>query len=310
MDIHGGGRTLFNREVTVGVLPETAPSADTDGYSMLLEAKLGGGVIPPYILVLADLVGGTDPTVTLDAYLQFPYARYLTKWQLIKRNILSDDYSQAFTFMLVPTMGAARISVVLQAATGSPTTVRLHGRAINDDQAYQLLELQGGGGSSIVLSDIPPVDVDETAASAGTAGEASRQDHKHSIDFSAINQAEAECLSGDTVGKVVYIRADISAGRYVVETADPSTFSKMPAIGMIISKASSTICTVQFRGIVQGIYSGMTPGAMLFVSTTGSLVSSPPTPGPSRMFIQNMGVALGSNVVGLEPDLTLSRRRP
>lgn len=184
MEIHGGGSTLFNREVAVGGLPETTPSADTDGFSMLLEAKLGGGVIPPYVLVLTDLVGGTTPTVTLDAYLHFPYARYLGKWQLIKRTIVSDDYSQAFTFMLVPTMGAARIAVRLQSVTGAPTTVRLHGRAINDDQAYQLLELQGGGGSGgVTLSDTPPVDVTTLPASAGVGTEASRHDHKHDIAF-------------------------------------------------------------------------------------------------------------------------------
>lgn len=185
MEIHGGGQTLFNREVTVGALPETPPVVNTDGHSMLLEARRGGGVIPPYVLVIADIVGGVTPTVTLDAYLHFPYARYLSKWQLIKRTVVSDDYSLAVTFMLIPTMGATRIAVSLQSATGSPTTVRLHARAINDDQAFQLLEIQGGGGGSVPLSDLPPMDVTTSPAYAGLASEASRQDHKHSIVFPA-----------------------------------------------------------------------------------------------------------------------------
>lgn len=36
-------------------------------------------------------------------------------------------------------------------------------------------------GDAAVLSNTPPVNVDHTAASAGTATEASRQDHKHDV---------------------------------------------------------------------------------------------------------------------------------
>lgn len=311
MEIFGGGRTIFNRSAAVGALPESPPTTVSDGYSILLEARLGGGVIPPYVLVLADLEGGTTPTVTLDAYLYFPYAQYLDKWQLIKRSILSDDYSQAYTFMLVPSLGAARIAICLQSVTGAPTDIHLHGRAINDDQAFQLLDIQdGGGGGSVALSDIPPLDVTSTPASAGVSSEASRQDHKHYIDFNNAHRAEAECLMSDSVGNVVYIRDDLSAGRYSVETADPASFSKMPAIGMIIGKSSDTLCTIQFRGEISGIYSGLTPGELLFVGDTGALVSSMPTPTPSvKKFAQIMGVALASNIVGLDPDFTLTRRR-
>lgn len=37
-------------------------------------------------------------------------------------------------------------------------------------------------GDVAVLSDTAPADVDHAAASAGTAGDASRQDHKHDVD--------------------------------------------------------------------------------------------------------------------------------
>lgn len=184
MEIHGGGRTIFNRSVSLASLPESAPSTATDGYSMLLEAKLGGGVIPPYILVVTDIAGGaSNATVTLDAYLRFEYARFLGRWQLIKRATISDDLAEARTFVIVPTLGANRIAVVAQSSTGSPTSLLMHGRAINDDQAYRLIELVDASGVGVSLSDTPPVDVTTTPASAGTAGEASRQDHKHHIDF-------------------------------------------------------------------------------------------------------------------------------
>lgn len=310
MEIHGGGRTIFNRNASIGALPEAAPSLPTDGYSMLLEARLGGGVIPPYILILADLVGGTSPTITLDAFLYFPYAKYMNKWQLIKRSTVSDDYTLSPTFLLVPTMGARRIDIKVSSTTGSPTDVRLHARAINDDQAYQLVEIDGGGTGSIVLSDVPPVDVTGTPASAGTSGEASRQDHKHYVDLSQLQKDEAECLSSDIVGGMVYVRADKSLGRYVVGTADPTDFSKMPAVAMIISKASSTLCEIQFRGEVTGVYSGLTPGDVLYVGEDGNLATVPPAPTALvRKYYQVAGVALASDVVGLSPDPIVVRRR-
>ena len=41
------------------------------------------------------------------------------------------------------------------------------------------------GGDAAVLSDTAPVDVTKSVASAGTAAEASRQDHKHDITTAA-----------------------------------------------------------------------------------------------------------------------------
>lgn len=122
-------------------------------------------------------------------------------------------------------------------------------------------------------------------------------------------QVLANCLSGDAVGDAVYITGAISLGRYQVSKVDPADYSKMPAVGMIIAKSTATECTVQFRGRIESIYTGLTPGNVLFVGTSGALVSTPPTPGPSNMFIQKVGVALSTTVVGFEPDLTLTRRR-
>lgn len=64
-------------------------------------------------------------------------------------------------------------------------------------------------GDAAVLSDNPPVDVDFTTASAGTATEASRQDHKHSVpaatvaDIAAVDGGPA---SAGTLNK--FVRAD------------------------------------------------------------------------------------------------------
>lgn len=121
----------------------------------------------------------------------------------------------------------------------------------------------------------------------------------------------AECLVSDGVGGLVYIRTQKVDGKYVVETADPSDFSKMPAVAMIVHKFDDTTCLIKFRGVVSGVYAGLTPGEMLFVDETGLLTDEPPPPtvGDPFMFSQNVGTALSTDVIGLDPDLTLTRRR-
>lgn len=125
------------------------------------------------------------------------------------------------------------------------------------------------------------------------------------------NLAQADCLASDGIGAMVYIRSALVGGKYQVETADPSDFGKMPAVGMIVQKSSATECFVQLRGQVVGVYAGLTPGEMLFVDDTGGLSDEPPEPTVPKpfKFAQNVGVALSNNIIGLDPDLTLTRRR-
>ncbi len=125
------------------------------------------------------------------------------------------------------------------------------------------------------------------------------------------NVALADCLASDGVGSVVYIRGALVGGRFQVETADPSDFSKMPGTAMIIAKSGATECWIQFRGQVIGVYSGLTPGEMLFVDDNGLLTDDPPDPTLAKpfMFTQSIGVALSTDIIGLDPDTTLTRRR-
>lgn len=125
------------------------------------------------------------------------------------------------------------------------------------------------------------------------------------------NYDRAECLLTDGVGAMVYIRAATVDGILRVETAEPADFDKMPAIGMIVHKFSGTECLVQYRGSVDGVYAGLAPGEMLFVSDGGGLDNEPPDPtlGDPFKFTQAVGVSLAGNSLNLDPDLTLTRRR-
>lgn len=125
------------------------------------------------------------------------------------------------------------------------------------------------------------------------------------------NSDIAECDTADSEGSMVYISGPKALGKLQVRTCDPSDFDKMPAIGMIIHKFDTTNCVVQYRGSVSDIYGGLTPGEMLFVDDTGLLSNEPPEPTLSKpfKFAQSIGIALSNDVIGLDPDTTLTRQR-
>lgn len=122
--------------------------------------------------------------------------------------------------------------------------------------------------------------------------------------------ALASCGASDGVGSLVYIKGPAVGDKYSVETADPSDFDKMPAIGMIIQKPSATECFVQFRGRISGVYAGLTPGELLFVDDSGLLAALPPDPeAGTPKFMQNVGVSLSDGDIELSPNRVMAKRR-
>lgn len=88
---------------------------------------------------------------------------------------------------------------------------------------------------------------------------------------------QADCLATDEVKHVVQISANAIAGVFQVSKIDITAAPAQLAVGVIISKASSTRCTVQVGGQLAGLYSGLTPGKMLFVGTDAKLSHAVPT---------------------------------
>lgn len=128
----------------------------------------------------------------------------------------------------------------------------------------------------------------------------------------ARNQSDyklANCLVGDGVGSLVYITGDKVGAYYQVATIDPSDRGKMPAVGVIIHKLTSTSCVVQTGGDVDGVYSGLTPGELLFAGDGGGLDDEMPIPSGGPRYVQTVGVSLGSDIFRISPDLIMTRRR-
>jgi hypothetical protein len=83
----------------------------------------------------------------------------------------------------------------------------------------------------------------------------------------------------------------------------------MPAMGIIISKSAPTLCRVQVGGEMIGIVSGLTPGKVVFVSSSGTLEHTLVNPGVGQLaYIQSMGLALSTDRVLVMPDFSIIKR--
>jgi len=79
----------------------------------------------------------------------------------------------------------------------------------------------------------------------------------------------ATCQASDAAGDCVYVTGDMSGGRYLVSKSDPNDPAKLPAIGVLVAKLTATECTIQVEGALEGLYSGLLPGRLLYVGNDG-----------------------------------------
>lgn len=114
------------------------------------------------------------------------------------------------------------------------------------------------------------------------------------------DRVTAVCLATDAVGDMVYISGSKSGADYLVQKADPSDYSKMPAFGAIVLKITSTRCVVQLRGDATGLYTGLTPGRVCWVGLDGRPTQTPPSAGiGQKAYLQPIGLASATNLLYL-----------
>lgn len=120
---------------------------------------------------------------------------------------------------------------------------------------------------------------------------------------------KAICQASDAVGDCVYVTGDRVGNLYQVAKADPRDAQKMPAVGIIHSKLSSTECKVIFLGELFGVYAGSALRKPVFVGVGGVLSDSPPTPlAGGYVFTQVMGTVVSSGVVVVVPNYMMVKR--
>lgn len=116
---------------------------------------------------------------------------------------------------------------------------------------------------------------------------------------------DVACLSTDAIGSPVVVRDEPINGKYRVQTADPGDLTKMPAIGILVSKTTPTVGTMRMTGLCD-VFEGLTPGANYMVGPGGSLVEEVPlTSATGVLWAQHLGIALSSNVLLLSGDIAM-----
>lgn len=111
-------------------------------------------------------------------------------------------------------------------------------------------------------------------------------------------RVDASCSVSDSLGACVYIYGDYVGDFYQVRTCDPLDIAKMPAVGIIVEKYTTTDCSVQLMGeIPSGLYAGLTPNSPLFVGLDGQPTHvSPLHPTGGTVYIHRIGEASSTSV--------------
>lgn len=106
----------------------------------------------------------------------------------------------------------------------------------------------------------------------------------------------ASCTAAEAVGDAVYV-----TGSATVRRCDPYDPSKMPAIGVITAKPTTTSCVVVTSGRAR--LAGLTTGVAYFVQPNGAAAPGTPSAGPGPVFVQRVGRAVSSTIlsVAIEP---------
>ena len=116
----------------------------------------------------------------------------------------------------------------------------------------------------------------------------------------------ATCQATDQVGDLVHISGDSTGGLIQVTKVDITDYSKMPGVGAIVSKSSSTQCMILRYGILS--VTGLVPGKTYFVDFDGTPTATRPVAGVGqKVFVQVIGVAMDSSRLMFNPSFNLTR---
>jgi len=122
----------------------------------------------------------------------------------------------------------------------------------------------------------------------------------------------ANCLAGDAAGACVYVTGASVGGVIQVATCNPADETKMPAIGILVSKSAATTGTVRRFAVGDLTGSGVAfvPGSRAFVGFAGLPVTTPPTPGASPsgyVMLQTVGVATEAAALEVKIDASMMK---
>jgi hypothetical protein len=107
----------------------------------------------------------------------------------------------------------------------------------------------------------------------------------------------ANCDAADAVGDFVYVTGPSVSGRYQVTRVNVGDAAKMPAVGIIVRKQTSTRCTVQTHGLLPVSWLVLIPQARYYVGAGSTLSTTPPA---APLLRQLAGTAIDASHLLLE----------
>lgn len=112
----------------------------------------------------------------------------------------------------------------------------------------------------------------------------------------------ADCPVPVAVDDLVYVTGPSVLGVVQVGIVDITDRAKMPAIGIVIEKMTSTSCRVLTQGEVSSTIT-LIPGKRYFASDTGSITEIRPIPAVGGIaFVQPVGYAIDTNRLLFDPE--------
>ena len=121
----------------------------------------------------------------------------------------------------------------------------------------------------------------------------------------------ADCDAVDVVGDVVRVIGDAVAGVYQSGKINLDDSAKHLVFGVVVQKLTSTRCVVQTSGEIRDVYTGLTPGKVLFVNMASRLSHTVPThPTSGTRVLLPAALALSSAALLLQPQVPTVLRAP
>jgi hypothetical protein len=120
---------------------------------------------------------------------------------------------------------------------------------------------------------------------------------------------DVACLSTDSVGDWLCTRGDRINEKWRVQKADPFDINKMPAIGVLISKTTPTVGTMQVIGPCKEIFSDLDCSKpVAWLGSTGIQYSLPDVGNNEFVMIQRLGKAMAKDIFWVSGSLEMIKR--
>lgn len=129
------------------------------------------------------------------------------------------------------------------------------------------------------------------------------------FSFFGLAYHQVACLSSDTVGDFVCIRGERVNGKWRVEKANPEDQTKMPSVGVLVSKSTPTVGIMQLVGPCT-LFTGLDFTKPAYHLWSSGIQSGLPPIGPGGyVMVQQVGKPVSSDILWLSNDTRMVKQR-